>query len=267
MNSKQNDDLLKMNSSFPQDQTNKMVISSSCSQQQQSQPQSRMWISFGIYEPQNGCDIHEAVAHMARVAALLEKRNNIDVAILKSLEHSWAAVFAVWKGGSSGDGPALNLPEAAAFTKGMQCAVRIVDSGWFRLSSQEISRDVPFAQLSLGDIVSLRRIYMPSWKIQDALSYCCLAILKSYFSWLKGLLSYSFYDSLDGKQIIGLGVWDSVESASVLANNDDNPNANPWVAFWKSLGAKKLKYHVCQVVYVTYQSPCSLQNSRPGFRI
>ena len=149
------------------------------------------------------------------------------------------------------------------FTKGMNCAVRIVESGWFLLGSQEISKGVPFVQILLGDILSLWRIYMPSWKIQEVLSYSCLAILKSYFAQLRGLLSYSFYDSLDGAQIIGLGVWDSVESASVLGKH---PNTNPALPFWKGLGAKKLKYHVCQVVYVTYQSP-GLENSRPGFQI
>jgi hypothetical protein len=145
----------------------------------------------------------------------------------------------------------------------MDCAVGIVDSGWFRFSSQEISKGFPFAQLSLGDIVSLRRICMSSWKTQEVLSYCCLAILKSYFSLLNGIFSYSFYDSLDGTQIVGLGVWDSVESASVL---EKYPNTNPALPFWKGLGAKKLKYHICQVVYVTYRSPV-LENSRPGFQI
>lgn len=239
--------------------------SSACIQSQQRE--STRWVSFGFYEPQKGCNIQDAVNHMARVAAVLELRNNIKVAILKSIEHSWVAVFAVWAGESDTDnhrhGPSLNLPEAAAFTKGMNCAVRIVESGWFRQSSQEISKGVPFAQLSLGDIVSLRRIYTPSSKIQEVLSYCCLAILKSYFSRLKGIQSCSFYDSLDGTQIIGLGVWDSVESASVL---EKHPKTNPALPFWKGLGAKKLKFHVWQVAYVTNQSPVS-ENSRPGFRI
>eukprot|EP00253_Pinus_taeda_P023147 PITA_23147 len=226
-----------------------------------------MWISFAIYEPQHGCDIQDAVTDMARVAVLLEKGNNIDVAILKNLEQSWLAVFAVSKGESSANGLWLNLPDAAAFTKGMTSAVKIVDSGWFRLTSREISRGVPFARLSLGDIVSLRRIYTSSSKMQDMISYRCLAILKSYFVRLKGILSSSFYVSLDGKQIIGLGVWDSVESASVLVNRDDNPNVNPWIVFWKCLGAKKLKYDVCQVAYVTFRDRCNLQNSRPGFQI
>jgi len=248
------------------DRTQKMVSSSSaCSQAQQNQ--SGTWVSCAIYEPRDGSDIHDAVTHMARVASLLEKKNSIKVAILKSLEQSWAAVFSVWKGGSSSDGLAPDLPEAAAFTKGMTSAVKIVDSGWFRLTSREISRGVPSAQLSLGDFVGLRRIYTSSWKIQDMLSYCCLAILKSYFTRLKGILSSSFYESLDGKQIIGLGVWDSIESASVLVNKDDDPSVNPWVSFWRSLGAKKLKYHVCQVVYVTFPDPPSLQNSRPAFQI
>eukprot|EP00253_Pinus_taeda_P024349 PITA_24349 len=223
------------------------IISSSSNQPRQSQ--SLKWVSFGIYEPQGSCDIHDAVAHMATVAALVEKKSNIKVAILKSLQHSWAAIFAVSIGESDADNRAmLNLPEAAAFTKGMDCAVKIVDSGWFRQSSQELSRGVPCAQLSLGDIVSLRRMYISSWNKQDLLSYCCLAVLKSYYSGLKGILSYSFYDSMDGTKIIGLGVWDSVETASFL---EKNPDSNPALPFWKDLGAKKLKYHVCQVVYVT----------------
>ena len=83
----------------------------------------------------------------------------------------------------------------------MDCAVRIVESGLFRQSSQEISRGSPFAQLSLSDIVSVHRMYISSWKIQDVLSYCCFPVLKSYSVGLKGILSYSFYDSLDEAQI------------------------------------------------------------------
>eukprot|EP00253_Pinus_taeda_P010944 PITA_10944 len=238
------------------------MISSSSTQPQQSR--SLRWVSFGIYEPQGSCDIHNAVTHMARVAALIEQRSNIKIAILKSLRHSWAAIFAVWNGESGGDNKAMsNLPEAAAFTKGMDCAVKIVDSGWFRQSSQEITRGIRYAQLSLGDIVSVRRMYVSSSKKQDLLSYCCLAVLKSYFSGLNGILSYSFYDSLDGMKIIGLGVWDGLESASFL---QDNPNANPALPFWKDLGAKKLSYEICEVVYVTCQTT-SLQNCRPFFQI
>jgi hypothetical protein len=66
-------------------------MNSSCTQAQQRQ--AVRWVSFGIYEPQNGCDIHDAVAHMVRVAAVLEQRNSIKVAILKSLEHSWVWMY------------------------------------------------------------------------------------------------------------------------------------------------------------------------------
>merc|ERR1711915_188982 len=135
--------------------------------------------------------------------------------------------------------------------------------GWFQLTSQEISRGVPFAQLSLGDIVSMHRMYIASRKKKDLFSYSCLAILKSYFAGLKGVLSYSFLDSMDGRRIIELGVWDSVESASFLENNH---KSNPALPFWKDLGAKKMKYDVCQVVYVSYQTS-RRHISRPGFEI
>ncbi|KAH9314413.1 hypothetical protein KI387_023040 [Taxus chinensis] len=219
--------------------------------------------SFGIFRPEEGCCIDDAVAHMVKVALLLENNRNINVAILKCLDNSWAAVFIVWKGGGSQNAEewALNLPEAAVFTKGLKCAVRTVDSGWFQPSSQQTRQGVPFAQLSLGDIVSIRRIYC-SWKRQNMLSYSCLAILRSYFNCFKGLISYSFYDSLNGKQIIGLAIWDSKESASALIKY---PHTSPALPYWKEVGVKDLKYHVCQVVYATPTT--SNQNSRPGFRI
>eukprot|EP01018_Ginkgo_biloba_P040443 Gb_40165 [translate_table: standard] len=113
-------------------------------------------ISFGIYMPQDGCHIDDAIAHISRVSSALEQSSGIKVAILKNLDLSWAAVFSVWRGGNV-DESTIHLPEAAAFTKGMRCVVRIVDSGWFELTSQEKRQGVPFAELCLGDIVSVRR--------------------------------------------------------------------------------------------------------------
>ncbi|KAH9314412.1 hypothetical protein KI387_023039, partial [Taxus chinensis] len=221
-----------------------------------------MRVSFGMFKPEEGCCIDDAVAHMAQVAAVIEKDSNINVAILKCLDNSMAAVFIIWNGASqNAEKSALNLPEAAAFTKGLKCAVKTVDSGWFQLSSQQASQGVQFAQLSLGDIVSIRRMHC-SWKNQDLLSYSCLAILRSYPDCFKGIISYSIYDSLDGKQIFVLGVWDSIESASAPVKH---PHTSPALPYWKEVGAKELKYHVCQVVYVT--STTGNQTSRPGFRI
>ncbi|KAH9314418.1 hypothetical protein KI387_023045 [Taxus chinensis] len=220
-------------------------------------------VFFGIFEPEEGCDINDAVAHLTKVATLFEESSYINVAIIKCEDNSWAAVFIVWKGEGSqnAENSALNLPQAAAFTKGLKCAVRAVESGWFQPSSQQTSQGIPFAQLSLGDIVSIRRIYC-SWKKQDALSYSCLAILRSYFNRIKGIISCSFYDSLDGKQIVGLGVWDGIESASALLKH---PDKSPGLTYWKDMAEKKLKYHVCQVVYVS--STTLNKNSSPGFRI
>lgn len=208
-------------------------------------------VSFGRFKPEDGCNIEDAVTHMATVASLIEKTHNITVTILRCLDFSWVAVLATCKEESqSEDKSSSNLPEAAAFTKGLKCAVRIIDSGWFRFTSQEAGKGVPFTELSLGDTVSMRRIHC-SWERQDNLSYSCLAILRSYFNCFKGMSSLSFYDSFDGKQIIGLAKWDRVESALAL---EKNPEGNPALPFWKDMGAKKLEYNVCQVVYVTYTS-------------
>ncbi|GLJ14443.1 hypothetical protein SUGI_0233550 [Cryptomeria japonica] len=169
-------------------------------------------VSFGIFKPEEGCNIEDALAYMATVATLIEKTHNITVTILRCLDFSWTAVFAAGKDESlNEDKSTSNLPEAAAFTKGLKCAVRIVDSGWFRFTSPEPGKGVPFAKLSVGDI------------------------------------------------IIGLGVWDRVESALAL---EKYPHRNPALPYWKDMGAKKLEYNLCQVVYVTYRS--GAQNSRPG---
>ncbi|XP_057866992.2 uncharacterized protein LOC131074389 [Cryptomeria japonica] len=228
-----------------------------------SQKQSQsMSVSFGIFKPNDGCDIDDILVHMTAVAASLEKSRNINVAILRCLDCSWAAVFAVVKEGSqSADRSDLNLPEAAEFIEGLNCEVKIVNSGFFRLNSQQTSKGKLFAQLSLGDVVSLRRIRFSS-KRQDMVSYSCVAILKAYFNRLKGVYSYSFYDSLDGKRIIGLAVWDSIQSALAMLKYPDN---NPALPFWKGAGAKQLKYHVCQVVYAT--DTCPIKNCSPGFKI
>ncbi|KAH9314419.1 hypothetical protein KI387_023046, partial [Taxus chinensis] len=209
-------------------------------------------VFFGIFEPEEGCDIDDAVAHLTKVVTLFEESSDINVAIIKCVHNSWAAVFIVWKGEGSQnpENSALNLPQAAAFTKGLKCAVRAVDSGWFQPSSQQTSQGIPFAQLSLGDIVSIRRIYC-SWKKQDALSYSCLAILRSYFNSVKGLISCSFYDSLDGKQIVGLGVWDGIESASALLKH---PDKSPGLTYWKDMAEKKLEYHDNENVIPQQQS-------------
>lgn len=138
--------------------------------------------------------------------------------------------------------------QAAAFTEGFSSSVRMVDSGLFEMNCEMSRARFPaFGQKQVGDVISVQRIYSGG-KNQDKLTYCCLALLKSHFTKTQGLHSYTFYDSLDGKLIIGLGKWESVDTAYTAVAK---PNAASAEAFWKSLGAQKLKYDVCRVVYVS----------------
>ncbi|GLJ14472.1 hypothetical protein SUGI_0234020 [Cryptomeria japonica] len=215
--------------------------------------------SFAIFTPEEGFDMDDAIAHVTKVAAEIEDTRNINVAILKGLHHSWVAVFGVQRVVE-----ATNLPEAAAFTKGLRCPVRKVESGWFKLNSQQTRKDLPFAQISVGDIVSIRSINKKtssdhtSWEEEDSLSYSCIAILRAYFHRFKGLYSCSFFDSLDKKRIIGIAVWDTIESARFVA---EHPESNPALAYWEH--AEELKFHIYQAVYATTRRDSSL----PGFQI
>eukprot|EP01018_Ginkgo_biloba_P029871 Gb_06987 [translate_table: standard] len=202
-------------------------------------------MSFAIYKPLKGYDIDDAVLHITKATASLER--TVRTAIVKSVNGSWGrfsfhvAVISVWKDASinveTDSITNLHGLSAELACKDSTPIVRIVDSGWFQLSSQK-HKDIAFSQLKVGNIVNVRRIYSSRRK-QDMLAYSCLAIMKAYFKDMKGICSYSFYKSIDGKRIIGLGIWDSIESASALL---EKSTGSPGEAYWKGLGAKMLKY-------------------------
>ena len=70
---------------------------------------------------------------------------------------------------------------------------------------------LPFKKKRVGEVVTVRRIYSGG-NNKDTLSYCFLTLLKSYFTKTKGFHSYTFYDSIDGKRIIALEQWESVDA-------------------------------------------------------
>ncbi|GLJ14774.1 hypothetical protein SUGI_0239630 [Cryptomeria japonica] len=209
--------------------------------------------SFGVYKPVEGCTINDVLTHVIRVASSLETTCEVNITILKSKTRSWVAAFCEQKGQADQKNPWTNLPQAAAFTKGLKCPVRMVDFGWFELVAgdqkmNEGKEFLPLAQYGMGDIVSVRRIFTKGGTKQEKLVYCCLAVLKAFFKNIKGMMSYNFYRSLDGKKVIGLGKWENTDFAYGVINN---PDGCPAEAYWNSVGPKKLKYEVCEVVYVT----------------
>lgn len=93
----------------------------------------------------------------------------------------------------------------------------------------------------------LRGIVCSEADLQDVVSYSCLAILKAYFQKTDGLLSYSFYKSLDGSSMAGLGVWENFDAASAFLNA---PDGAPEEHYWRSLGAKT-RLGIYEVVSIT----------------
>jgi hypothetical protein len=197
-------------------------------------------ITFGVYKPASGYDIDDAVRHIRAAIASAEQAGSVRAAILSSVNGSWVAVFCDWRGAA----PSLyDLSEEAT------AVLRKVDCGCFHLISSE-PREASVAPLSVGDIVSVRRIYTDN-KTQELLAYSCLAVLKAYFAQIKGLLSSAFYKSEDGMLIVGLSTWDNAGSASALL---ESCGGSPGEAYWRDLNAKKLKYEVCRVVYITRET-------------
>jgi len=202
-------------------------------------------VALAIYKPITGYNIHDALRHMSTaLIPALHKAGSTKAAILKSVNGSWVAIFSVWKAALSEKDDSRIADQLGK--DWASSVVRVVEWRWFHLSCDE-HRDVSFAQLRFGDIVNLRRI-QSSRKKQEVLAYSCLAIMKSYFKQTKGLRSYTFYTSVDGKRIMGLGIWDSIQSASALLGESNGSPAEP---YWYGLGAKSVKYEVCQVVFVS----------------
>lgn len=202
-------------------------------------------VALAIYKPITGSDIHDALRHITtQLIPAFHKAGTTKAAALNSVNGSWVAIFSVWKTSVSEKEESRIADELG--NNWASSVVRVVEWRWFHLSCEE-HRDVSFAELRFGDIVSLRRIGSSRRK-QEVLAYSCLAILKAYFKEMKGIRSYTFYSSVDGKRIIGLGIWDNIQSASAVLKEANGSPAEP---YWYSLGAKKLKYEVCQVVFVS----------------
>lgn len=202
------------------------------------------WVSFGIYKPTAGNDIEDAVAH---VRSLVAGAGNLRAIILKSVNGSWVAVFTACKlGASTCSGLSyLGNNNKCCGEDSVGGVVRVVEGGCFQLIDEEHRDD--FGRLSVGDIVSVRRIYT-DLENQEVFAYSCVAVQKAYFGQMEGLLSYAFYKSKDGKLIVGLGIWDGAHNAAAPL---DPKRGSPGEAYWKDLGADNLKYEVCQVVYIT----------------
>lgn len=194
-------------------------------------------ITFGIYKPASGYDIDDALRHIRAAIASAEQAGSVRATILSSLNGSWVAVFCDWRGAA---------PSLHDLSQEATAVLRKVDCGSFHLILSEPREVASSARLSVGGIVSVRRIYTDI-KTQEVLAYSCVAVSRAYSAQIKGLLSSNFYKSEDGMLIIGLDTWDNADSASALL---DSCGGSPGDAYWRDL-AKKLKYEVCRVVYIT----------------
>lgn len=205
-------------------------------------------VAFAFYKPITGYDVHDALRHIkTTLIPALHKAGSTKAAVLNSVNGSWLAIFSVWKAAISEKEDSRIADELG--NDWASSVVRVVEWRWFELSCEE-HRDVSFARLRFGDIVNLRRI-QSSRKKQEVLAYSCLAVMKAYFNQIKGIRSYTFYTSLDGKRIMGLGIWDNLDSASALLKESNGSPAEP---YRYGLGAKTLKYEVCQVAFVSNSS-------------
>ena len=68
--------------------------------------------------------------------------------------------------------------------------IRMVGCWCFQLMTSEC-RESSFGQLSVGDIVGVRRIYT-DMKTHEVLAYSCPAMLKAYFAQIKGFFPAPF---------------------------------------------------------------------------
>lgn len=199
-----------------------------------------------VYRPLPGFSIDDLLLHLHNVLKSLEKAGTFEFALLRGLTHgSWVVVYAVQEATSKDECSSVTGSQMEALQQQISQVANTIDCSRYSLCCGEHKEQDSIAELSKGDAVHFRWIQTNPQR-QGTLTYSCFAILKAFLHKVEGLRSCTFYTSLDGTKIAGLGVWENAQAAYGFIS----PPGSPAEPYWKSLGAK-LRCGICEVVYVT----------------
>lgn len=206
-------------------------------------------ICISVYRPKPSFSMDDLLVHLHQILKSLEKSGSFKFAVLRGLTNgSWTVVYAVRGGRSIVDAGAGadEFSEIEFLQQHIAPVADTIDCSRYELSCGESNERGSIAQLCKGEAVHFRWI-LADPDHQEMLEYSCLAVLKAYLGKVEGLRSCTFYRSIDGRKIAGLGAWENAQAAYTFISS---PQGSPAEPFWKSLGAK-LRYGICEVVYVT----------------
>eukprot|EP00249_Psilotum_nudum_P003572 c17028_g1_i3 orf=687-1358(+) len=203
---------------------------------------------IGFYKPRRPYTTDQLLNYVTKISKGFQDSGCVKFAILRTRKDDGlghVAICTVWETKQRADSSLSTVSRIHAFEKAVSPVADTVDMNWYETSCMQCKEGISVWQLSKGDIVHLRCILSEPER-QEVLSYSCLAILRAYFPKIEGLLSCGFCKCLDGRKIVGLGVWESAEAANAF-------KASPGEPYWKGLGAK-LRFGVYEVAHVTEHS-------------
>ncbi|XP_068656843.1 uncharacterized protein [Aristolochia californica] len=202
-------------------------------------------ISFFVFRP-TGVVVEELVEALKWFSFCAEDHGCAYSALFKSIHGNLIIWYGAWRKRSEEKKKLLKASLLSSLTKVSYLAI-LLDYGFFEPYAGESKDGLHNTKISTGDIVSMTAM-PPNSHGLEALSYACLAVLKSVFLKMEGVSSAVCFQCHDRPMVASIHVWKSLESCYTwLLSSDHRRTISPYVNHL----AATVEYDVFKVVYVS----------------
>lgn len=165
--------------------------------------------------------------------------------IFQSIHGNMIIWYGAWMKRTNENKELLSAALLSMLTNVSSMAI-LVDYRYFDAYAGESRDGSPAAKFSTGDIISMNAALLSDQETNN-LPYACLALFKSYFVKMEGVLSGVCMKSQDAPRVACLYVWKSLQSCySWILNSDCRQKMQSYV---NDLSLD-VKYDIFRVVYV-----------------
>ncbi|XP_068655563.1 uncharacterized protein [Aristolochia californica] len=201
--------------------------------------------SFFVFRP-TGVVVEELIEALQWFSFYAEDHGCAYSALFKSIHGNLVIWYGAWIKRSEEKKKLLKASLLSALTKVSSLAI-LLDYGFFEPYAGESKDGLRNTKFSTGDTVSMTAM-CPNSHGLEALSYACLAVLKSISIKMEGVSSVVCFQCHDKPRVASMHVWKSLQSCySWLLSSDHRRTIAPYV---KHLAAT-IEYDVFRVVYVS----------------
>ncbi|KAG9439387.1 hypothetical protein H6P81_019552 [Aristolochia fimbriata] len=214
-------------------------------------------ISFFVFRP-TGVVVEELVEALKWFSFCAEDHGCAYSALFKSIHGNLIIWYGAWIKRSEEKKKLLNASLLSTLTKVSSLAI-LLDYGFFEPYAGESKDGHSYTKISTGDTVSMTAMSPNSHGV-EALSYACLAVLRSIYIKTEGVSSAICFQCNDKPMVATMHVWKSLQSCYTwLLKSDPRKTIAPYV---KHLAAS-VEYDVFRVVFVSNDDIINLRFLSP----